>query len=165
MARVGFLDSSRLQEMMKATGHSARISQESIVPVVQLFSTIVPNLESTNPVFAHSLTVDWLKQLIAHCITDEKIGTAEQEMKEDRDLCHHHRHQRRVSTFASKARVARTPYISIQASQPCSEPITEPVLLSHRNASFRPCIHSETLLDVVLSTTISTVGPFYTLEH
>jgi len=60
--------------MMKATGHSARISQESIVPVVQLFSTIVPNLESTNPVFAHSLTVDWLKQLIAHCITDEKIA-------------------------------------------------------------------------------------------
>ncbi|KAK3817580.1 MAG: hypothetical protein J3Q66DRAFT_369413 [Benniella sp.] len=126
VARVGFLESSELQGMMKATGHGARIFQESIVPVLQLFSTIVLNLESTNPVFVHSLTVDWLKQLITHCITDEKIAIAEQEMKEDRDLCYHHRHQRRVSTFASKVRVSRTLDISIRASQPCSEPITEP---------------------------------------
>ncbi|KAK3817575.1 MAG: hypothetical protein J3Q66DRAFT_400929 [Benniella sp.] len=135
VARVGFLESSGLQGMMKETGHGARIFQESIVPVVQLFSTIVLNLESTNPVFVHSLTVDWLKQLITHCITNEKIGIAEQEMKEDRDLCHHHRHQRRVSTFASKARVARTLDISTRASQPCSEPITEPffpLIVMHR---------------------------------
>ena len=131
IARVGFLEPSKLQRMMRAIGHGARIPQESIVPVVQLFSTIVLNLESTNAVFVHSLTVDWLKQLIAHCITDEKIDIAEQEMKEDRDLCYHHRPQRRVSTFASKARVARTLDISIRASQPCSEPITEPVLSSH----------------------------------
>ncbi|KAG0236437.1 hypothetical protein BGW41_000409 [Actinomortierella wolfii] len=84
VVRAGFVESARLQDKMRASGHAGDIPQEAAIPIVQLFTTIFPNLDSSNPTTVHNSTVDCLKQLIEHCITDQMIDVAVHQMKKNR---------------------------------------------------------------------------------
>ncbi|KAF9974756.1 hypothetical protein BGZ73_001782 [Actinomortierella ambigua] len=84
VVRAGFVESARLQDKMQAAGQAGAIPAEAAVPLVSLFTTIFPNLDSANPTSVHNATVDCLKQLIEHCITDVMIDTAVMQMKKNR---------------------------------------------------------------------------------
>ncbi|KAG0225324.1 hypothetical protein BGX31_007682 [Mortierella sp. GBA43] len=173
VVRAGFVESSRLQAMMKTAGRGAQIPQESVVPVFQLFKTIFPNLESVNPVPVHNSTVDCLKQLTTHCITDEMIDIAVQEMKKNRGQQPENKKKRSVidnisiiikggfdirfqSAWLGILDILKTLFERLNHS-------TNPLLVSFLpiidELRFTPAFTQKAHLDVILSTAISTVGP------
>ncbi|KAF9353394.1 hypothetical protein BGX34_011586, partial [Mortierella sp. NVP85] len=173
VVRAGFIESSRLQGMMKAAGHGAQIPQESLVPIAQLFKTIFPNLESTNPVSVHNSTVDCLKQLIAHCITDEMIDIAVHEMKKNRGQQPENKKKRNVidtisitikggfdirfqSAWLGILDILKTLFERLNHA---ANPLLVSFLPLIDELRFTPAFTQKAHLDVVLSTAISTVGP------
>ncbi|KAF9940856.1 hypothetical protein BGZ65_005879, partial [Modicella reniformis] len=171
--RAGFVESSRLQRMMKAAGHGAQIPQESVVPIVQLFKTIFPNLESTNPVSVHNSTVDCLKQLITHCITDEMIDIAVQEMKKYRGQQTEGKKKRSVIDIISTTikggfdirfqsawlGILDILKILFERLNHAANPLLVSFLPIIDELRFTPAFTQKAHLDVILSTAISTVGP------
>ncbi|KAF9317418.1 hypothetical protein BG003_000804 [Podila horticola] len=170
VVRAGFVESSRLQHIMKTAGHGAQIPQEAIVPLVQLFKVIFPNLDSSNPVSVHNATVDCLKQLISHCITDEMIDAAVHEMKVNRG-----QPQKKKNTIETISTTIKGGFdIRFQSSwlgildilktfferlNHAANPLLVSFLPIIDELRFTPAFTQKAHLDVVLSTAISTVGP------
>ncbi|KAF9337813.1 hypothetical protein BG006_002533 [Podila minutissima] len=170
VVRAGFVESSRLQHIMKTAGHGAQIPQEAIVPLVQLFKVIFPNLDSSNPVSVHNATVDCLKQLISHCITDEMIDAAVHEMKVNRG-----QPQKKKNIIETISTTIKGGFdIRFQSSwlgildilktfferlNHAANPLLVSFLPIIDELRFTPAFTQKAHLDVVLSTAISTVGP------
>ncbi|KAK3817577.1 MAG: hypothetical protein J3Q66DRAFT_186942 [Benniella sp.] len=135
---------------------------------------------STNTVSVHNSTVDCLKYLIIHCITDGMIDMAAPEMKKNQsatreqaaDFYWYHLHRRRqgvffFSIFASKVLglecwISSRLYSSVsttlrtQLMVPLFSPINE--------LFFAPAFTRHTHLGVVLPTAITTAGPRIILD-
>ncbi|KAF9179181.1 hypothetical protein BGZ51_007162 [Haplosporangium sp. Z 767] len=172
VVRAGFVESSRLQNRMKAAGHGAEIPQEAIVPIVQLFKVIFPNLDSSNPVSVHNSTVDCLKQLISHCISDEMIDVAVQEMKRNRGQ---QTEKKKKSVIEAISTIIKGGFdIRFQSSwlgvldilkslferlNHAANPLLVSFLPIIDELRFTPAFTQKAHLDVVLSAAISTVGP------
>ncbi|KAF9305440.1 hypothetical protein BGZ74_010204 [Mortierella antarctica] len=170
VVRAGFVESSRLQHIMKTAGHGAQIPQEAIVPLVQLFKVIFPNLDSSNPVSVHNATVECLKQLISHCITDEMIDAAVHEMKVNRG-----QPQKKKNIIETISTTIKGGFdIRFQSSwlgildilktfferlNHAANPLLVSFLPIIDELRFTPAFTQKVHLDVVLSTAISTVGP------
>ncbi|KAF8932831.1 hypothetical protein BGZ58_006769 [Dissophora ornata] len=173
VVRAGFVESARLQGIMKAAGHGAQIPQESTVPIVQLFKVIFPNLDSANPVSVHNSTVDCLKQIISHCITDELIDIAVQEMKKNRGQSADGKKKKSVietistiikggfdirfqSSWLGILDILKTLFERLNHA---ANPLLVSFLPIIDELRFTPAFTQKAHLDVVLSTAISTVGP------
>lgn len=170
VVRAGFVESSRLQHIMKTAGHGAQIPQEAIVPLVQLFKVIFPNLDSSNPVSVHNATVECLKQLISYCITDEMIDAAVHEMKVNRG-----QPQKKKNIIETISTTIKGGFdIRFQSSwlgildilktfferlNHAANPLLVSFLPIIDELRFTPAFTQKAHLDVVLSTAISTVGP------
>ncbi|KAG0090513.1 hypothetical protein BGZ92_002771 [Podila epicladia] len=170
VVRAGFVESSRLQHIMKTAGHGAQIPQEDVVPLVQLFKVIFPNLDSSNPVSVHNATVDCLKQLISHCITDEMIDAAVHEMKVNRG-----QPQKKKNIIETISTTIKGGFdIRFQSSwlgildilktfferlNHAANPLLVSFLPIIDELRFTPAFTQKAHLDIVLSTAISTVGP------
>ncbi|KAI7821666.1 NUC173 domain-containing protein, partial [Gamsiella multidivaricata] len=162
VVRAGFVESARLQGKMKAAGHGAQIPQEAAVPIVQLFKVIFPNLESSNPVSVHNSTVDCLKQLITHCITDEMIDIAP-ESKKKRSVID------TISTIIKGGFDIRfqSSWLGIldilktlfERLNHAANPLLVSFLPIIDELRFTPAFTQKAHLDIVLSTAIGTVGP------
>ncbi|KAG0362438.1 hypothetical protein BGZ54_008630 [Gamsiella multidivaricata] len=173
VVRAGFVESARLQGKMKAAGHGAQIPQEAAVPIVQLFKVIFPNLESSNPVSVHNSTVDCLKQLITHCITDEMIDIAVQDMKKNRGQQPESKKKRSVidtistiikggfdirfqSSWLGILDILKTLFERLNHA---ANPLLVSFLPIIDELRFTPAFTQKAHLDIVLSTAIGTVGP------
>ncbi|KAG0310884.1 hypothetical protein BGZ99_010502 [Dissophora globulifera] len=174
VVRAGFVESARLQAIMKAAGHSGQVPSEATVPITQLFKTIFPNLDSANPVSVHNSTVDCLKQIITHCITDETIDIAVQEMKKNRGQQPADGKKKRniietVSTIIKGGFDIRyqSSWLGIldilktlfERLNHAANPLLVSFLPIIDELRFTPAFTQKAHLDVVLSTAISTVGP------
>ncbi|KAI1310281.1 hypothetical protein EDD11_003750 [Mortierella claussenii] len=172
VVRAGFVESARLQGIMKATGHGAQVPQEAAVPLVQLFKVIFPNLDSSNPVSVHNSTVDCLKQLISHCITDEMIDIAVQEMKKNRGLQADKKKRSIIETISVNIKGGfdirfQSSWLGIldilktlfERLNHAANPLLVSFLPIIDELRFTPAFTQKAHLDVVLSTAISTVGP------
>ncbi|KAF9573066.1 hypothetical protein EC968_009026 [Mortierella alpina] len=173
VVRAGFVESSRLQDLMRAGGHAAQIPQEAIVPLAQLFKVIFPNLDSSNPVSVHNSTVDCLNHLIRHSITDEMIDIAVQEMKRNRGQQPEGKKKRNVidtisitikggfdiryqSSWLGVLDILKTLFERLNHA---ANPLLVSFLPIIDELRFTPAFTQKAHLDVVLSTAISTVGP------
>ncbi|KAG0291473.1 hypothetical protein BGZ96_005168 [Linnemannia gamsii] len=173
VVRAGFVESARLQDILKAAGQGAQVPQEAIVPIVQLFKVIFPNLDSSNPVSVHNSTVDCLKQLIIHCITDEMIDLAVQELKRNRGQQPDSKKKRNVietisatikggfdiryqSSWLGVLEILKTLFERLNHA---ANPLLVSFLPIIDELRFTPAFTQKAHLDVVLSTAISTVGP------
>ncbi|KAG0050943.1 hypothetical protein BGZ83_004275 [Gryganskiella cystojenkinii] len=173
VVRAGFVESSRLQKLLTVGGHAAQIPQEAIVPLVQLFKVIFPNLDSSNPVSVHNATVDCLKNLISHCITDEMIDLAVQELKKNRGQQPEGKKKRNVidtisttikggfdiryqSSWLGILDILKTLFERLNHA---ANPLLVSFLPLIDELRFTPAFTQKAHLDVVLSTAISTVGP------
>lgn len=170
VVRAGFVESARLQLIMKKAGHGAQIPQEAIIPLVQLFKVIFPNLDSSNPVSVHNATVDCLKQLISHCITDEMIDTAVHEMKINRGQPS--KKKNIIETISTTIKGGfdirfQSSWLGIldilktffERLNHAANPLLVSFLPIIDELRFTPAFTQKAHLDVVLSTAISTVGP------
>ncbi|ORZ09128.1 NUC173 domain-domain-containing protein [Lobosporangium transversale] len=172
VVRAGFVESARLQDSMRAAGHGAQVPQEAAVPLVQLFKTIFPNLDSSNPVSVHNSTVDCLKQLITHCITDRMIDIAVQEMKKNRGLQSDKKKRSIIETISTTIKGGfdirfQSAWLGIldilktlfERLNHAANPLLVSFLPIIDELRFTPAFTQKAHLDVVLSTAISTVGP------
>ncbi|KAI9242028.1 MAG: NUC173 domain-containing protein [Podila humilis] len=170
VVRAGFVESSRLQHIMKKAGHGTQIPQEAIIPLVQLFKVIFPNLDSSNPVSVHNATVDCLKQLISHCITDEMIDAAVHEMKINRGQPS--KKKNIIETISTTIKGGfdirfQSSWLGIldilktffERLNHAANPLLVSFLPIIDELRFTPAFTQKAHLDVVLSTAISTVGP------
>ncbi|KAF9396232.1 hypothetical protein CPC16_003942 [Podila verticillata] len=167
VVRAGFVESSRLQHIMKKAGHGTQIPQEAIIPLVQLFKVIFPNLDSSNPVSVHNATVDCLKQLISHCITDEMIDAAVHEMKINRGQPS--KKKNIIETISTTIKGGfdirfQSSWLGIldilktffERLNHAANPLLVSFLLIIDELRFTPAFTQKAHLDVVLSTAIST---------
>ncbi|KAF9429858.1 hypothetical protein BGZ94_009186 [Podila epigama] len=173
VVRAGFVESSRLQKLMTTAGGAAQIPQEAIVPLVQLFKVIFPNLDSSNPVSVHNATVDCLKQLITHCITDEMIDAAVLDMKKNRGQQPDSKKKRNaIETISTTIKGGfdirfQSSWLGIldilksffERLNHAANPLLVSFLPIIDELRFTPAFTQKAHLDVVLATAISTVGP------
>ncbi|KAF9921836.1 hypothetical protein FBU30_008099 [Linnemannia zychae] len=172
VVRAGFVESARLQDLLKTGGQGAQIPQEAVVPIIQLFKVIFPNLDSSNPVSVHNSTVDCLKQLISHCITNEMIDLAVQELKRNRGQQTDKKKKnviesisviikggfdiRYQSSWLGVLEILKTLFERLNHA---ANPLLVSFLPIIDELRFTPAFTQKAHLDVVLSTAISTVGP------
>ncbi|KAG0206664.1 hypothetical protein BGX28_001912 [Mortierella sp. GBA30] len=172
VVRAGFVESSRLQDLMTVASQSAQIPQEAIVPIVQLFKVIFPNLDSSNPVSVHNSTVECLNHLISHCITDEMIDIAVQEMKRNRGQQDGKKKKNVVETISTTIKGGfdirfQSSWLGVldilktlfERLNHAANPLLVSFLPIIDELRFTPAFTQKAHLDVVLSTAISTVGP------
>ncbi|KAF9581243.1 hypothetical protein BGW38_001802 [Lunasporangiospora selenospora] len=174
VVRAGFVESSRLQELMMAAGNSTDIPKESLTPIVPLFKAIFPNLDSSNPLSVHTSTVDCLKQLVAYCITDEMIDMAVHEMRKNRGRPAEGKNKgknvietvatiikggfdiRFQSTWLGILDILKSFYERLGHA---ANPLLVSFLPILDELRFTPAFTQKAQLDTILSTAISTVGP------
>ncbi|KAF9159752.1 hypothetical protein DFQ26_006208 [Actinomortierella ambigua] len=173
VVRAGFVESARLQDRMRAAGHGGAIPAEAVVPLVSLFTTIFPNLDSGNPTSVHNATVDCLKQLIEHCITDAMIDGAVQQMKKNRGqpetkkskmsvieaisvMIKEGFHLRFQSSWLGILDILKTLF---ERTGHSANPLLVSFLPILDELRFTQAFTQKAHLDVVLETAIATVGP------
>ncbi|KAF9397097.1 hypothetical protein BGX21_009265 [Mortierella sp. AD011] len=172
VVRAGFVESARLQGLLRAAGQGAQVPQEAVVPIVQLFKVIFPNLDSSNPVSVHNSTVDCLKQLISHCITDDMIDIAVQDMKKNRGLQSDKKKRSVIETISATIKGGfdirfQSSWLGIldilkslfERLNHAANPLLVSFLPIIDELRFTPAFTQKAHLDVVLSAAISTVGP------